>query len=81
MSLVLVMKLVHVLAVFWFIGGMIGRTITQQAAHTSNFETMQTLMRLNDIFEKRRVIPGSMLVFIVGVIAAILGGWSLFGFL
>lgn len=82
MSLTLVLKLVHVLAAFWFVGGIIGRTVTQQtAARSGDVKTVQLLMRLNEIFDKRMVIPGSMLVLIAGIVTAMLGGWSMFGFL
>lgn len=82
MSLTIAFKLFHVLAAFWFVGGIIGRTVTQQAAaRATDVKTVQLLMRLNEIFEKRMVIPGSMLVLLAGIVAAILGGWSMFGFL
>lgn len=82
MSLTVVFKLLHILTAFWFVGGVLGRAIVlRQASRANNPQTVQQLMQLTDIFEKRMVIPGSMAVLIVGIITAILGGWSLFGFL
>jgi Predicted integral membrane protein (DUF2269) len=82
MTLAILFKLVHVFAAFWFIGGILGRTVAlRQAARTTNVKTVEPLVNLAGIFEKSMVIPGSLLVLIAGIVTAVLGGWSLFGFL
>lgn len=82
MSLTITFKLIHVLVAFWFVGGILGRTFTQQAAaRAADVKSVQLLMRLNEFFEKRIVIPGSLLVLLAGIVTAVLGSWSMFGFL
>jgi uncharacterized membrane protein len=76
----LLMKLFHVITAFWFIAGLLGRTITmRQAARTSDVRMLATLVALAGRFENLMVIPGSMAVLGFGLVTAWLQGWPLLG--
>src|SRR5690349_23073221 len=78
----LFMKLLHVLAAFWFIGGVIGRDFAfWQAGRATNVQAVQALLQISDFFERYAVIPVSMVVFLFGLIITLLQRWPLFGFL
>src|SRR5690349_14566534 len=78
----LFMKLLHVLAAFWFIGGVIGRDFAfWQAGRATNVQAVQALLQISDFFERYAVIPVSMAVFLFGLIITLLQKWPLFGFL
>lgn len=78
----LLMKLLHVLAAFWFIGGVIGRDFAfWQAGRATNVQAVQALLQISDFFERYAVIPVSMAVFLFGLIITLLQKWPLFGFL
>src|ERR1043165_1523344 len=82
MSLYVIMKLLHVLAAFWFISGVIGRDLTfWQAGKATNVHAVYSLLQVSDFFERYAVIPISMIVFLFGLIITILQRWPLFGFL
>ncbi len=82
MSLYLIMKLLHVLAAFWFISGVIGWDFTfWQAGKATSVQAVHTLLQVTDFFERYAVIPVSMIVFLFGVIVTLLQRWPLFGFL
>lgn len=82
MNLYTLMKLFHVLAAFWFVGGLIGRDFAfWQAGHAANVQAVQALLHISDFFERYAVIPVSMVVFVFGLIVTFLQKWPLLGFL
>jgi len=82
MNLYSLMKLLHVLAAFWFIGGVIGRDFAfWQAGRATNVQAVQALLQISDFFERYAIIPVSMVVFLFGLIITLLQRWPLFGFL
>jgi uncharacterized membrane protein len=82
MNISLVMKLVHVLTAFWFIGGIVARDVAfWRAARGTNVQAITSLLEMSDFFERSAVIPGGMIVILFGLITAWLQGWPIFGFL
>ncbi len=82
MSLAIVVKLLHILAVIWFISGLLGRWLALgQAAKATRVQTVSDMVKFAGIFERTMVIPGWQAVFLLGLITAWLGGWPLLGFL
>ena len=78
----LFLKLLHILTAFWFITGILGRQLTRaQARKSEDIAAFVTLTTLAGRFESLMVIPGNLVVIIVGVIVALMGGWPIFGFL
>jgi uncharacterized membrane protein len=74
----LFMKFFHILAAFWLIGGVLGRTLTMwQASKTSDVQMVNTLVRLAGYFERWMVIPSSFAVLGFGLITAWLQRWPL----
>jgi hypothetical protein len=62
---------VHVAIAFWFVGGLIGRGVTLSRARSSaDLAEVGLLVGLAGRFERLMVIPGSMAVFIAGLLAA-----------
>ena len=75
-------KLLHILTAFWFITGILGRQLTRaQARKSEDLAAFVTLTALAGRFESLMVIPGNLVVIVVGVIVALMGGWPIFGFL
>jgi Predicted integral membrane protein (DUF2269) len=73
-------KLLHVLVGFWFVGGLIGRTITiGQARRESDIGRVESLMTAAGSFERLAVIPGSAVVLVLGLITMFAQGRSLLG--
>jgi hypothetical protein len=55
------MKFLHVITAFWFIAGLLGRTVTMwQAARIRDVQMVKTLVQLSRYFENWMVIPGSL---------------------
>jgi uncharacterized membrane protein len=82
MNPALAMKLLHVLASFWFIGGVLARDFTfWRAARVPTPQGVQALLQVSDFFEKWAVIRGGFPVLIFGLLTAWLQGWPIFGFL
>ena len=82
MNLYLLMKLLHVLAAFWMISGVVGRGLAfWQARKAKNLQAIHALLQISDFFERYAVIPVSMAVFLFGLILTLMQGWPLFGFL
>ena len=62
---------VHVAIAFWFVGGLIGRGVTLSRARSSaDIAEVGSLVDLAGRFERLMVIPGSMAVFVAGLLAA-----------
>lgn len=74
-----VWKLLHVLAGFWFVAGMIGRNVSiAQARRDEAIGRIDALMTAAGSFERLMVIPGSAAVLVLGLITMLAQGWSLF---
>jgi len=73
-------KVAHAFTGFWFVGGILGRTVTQvRAERTSDIGVVKVLVELIGRFDSLMVIPGSSAVLILGVVAAWIEGVPLFG--
>jgi hypothetical protein len=82
MNLGLFMKLLHILAAFWFISGLVARDFTfWRAAKVSSVEGIQSLLQVSEFFEQWAVIRGAFLVLLFGLLTVWLQHWKLFGFL
>jgi uncharacterized membrane protein len=82
MNLYVFMKLLHVLAAFWFLSGLVGRDFAfWRAGKATSVQAVQALLQISDFFERYAVIPVSMAVFLFGLIVTFMQKWPLFGFL
>src|SRR5512133_366953 len=73
-----VLRLVHILFALAFITGLVGRAVAfRQARSAGPLEATAALMQLSDWFDRRLVIPGSLLVVLSGAAASWLGHWPL----
>jgi uncharacterized membrane protein len=82
MNLYLFMKLLHILASFWLISGVVGRGLTfWQARKAKDVQAVHALLQISDSFERYAVIPVSMAVLLFGLILTWMAKWPLFGFL
>ena len=82
MNLYLFMKLLHVLAAFWMVSGVVGRDLAfWWAGRATNVQAIHALLRASEFFERYAVIPVAGLVFLFGLIITLLQKWPLFGFL
>jgi len=80
MSLAILLELVHVYSVFWFVGGLLGRTVAlSQARRATELRDLETIMRVSSAFEMRMVRPGSMVLLAAGLLTAVLKGWPVLG--
>ena len=82
MNLYVFMKLLHVLAAFWFLSGLVGRDFAfWRAGKATSVQAVQALLQISDFFERYAVIPVSMAVFIFGLVVTLMQKWPLLGFL
>jgi hypothetical protein len=82
MNIYALFKLLHVAVAFWFIAGLIGRQLAlSQAARISDVNVFAGLSDLAGRFDRLMVIPGSQVVFLIGLITGWAGGWPVLGFL
>jgi uncharacterized membrane protein len=82
MNLYLIVKLLHVLASFWLISGVVGRDFTfWRASKATDVRAIQALLQISDFFERYAVIPVSVAVLLFGLIVTWMQKWPLFGFL
>ena len=82
MNLYLLMKLLHVLAAFWMISGVIGRGITfWQAGRVKNVHEVHALLQVSEFFELYAVIPTGAAIMLFGLILTWMQKWPIFGFL
>lgn len=80
MNLYLFMKLLHVLAAFWMISGVVGRGLAfWQAGRATNVHAVHALLQVSEFFERWAVIPVSMLVLLFGLMITWMQKWPLFG--
>jgi predicted integral membrane protein DUF2269 len=72
--------LLHVAVAFWFVAGLLGRNVTMaRARSTNNLSTLVELVGLSGRFERLMVIPGSVGVLVLGLLAAWAEGQPLAG--
>jgi Predicted integral membrane protein (DUF2269) len=72
--------LLHVLVAFWFVAGFLGRNLTLLGARSSaDLAQVTTLTTLAVRFDQLMVIPGSAIVFVLGLLAAWAAGVPLGG--
>jgi len=72
------LRLLHVTVAVAFITGLIGRAVTfGQARSAASLETTAVLMKVSDWFDRRLVVPGSILVLLSGIAMSWLGHWPL----
>lgn len=82
MNLYLIIKLLHVLAAFWFISGVVGRDFAfWRAGKATDVQAAHALLQVSDFFERYAVIPVSVAVLVFGLIVTWMQKWPLFGFL
>jgi uncharacterized membrane protein len=82
MNLYLLMKLLHVLAAFWMVSGVVGRDLAfWWAGRAKDVQAVQALLQASDFFERYAVIPVSMAVLLFGLIVTWMQKWPLFGVL
>lgn len=82
MNWYLIVKFVHVLAVTITIGGMFARQSVRGIAKKS--DDIKTVKLLTDVairIDRAMVIPWSNLIFLAGIVLAIMQKWPIFGFL
>ena len=66
--------LLHVAAAFWFVAGLLGRNVTMARARAAtDIRMLDELLTLSGRFERMMVIPGSIAVVVLGLLAA----WAL----
>ena len=82
MNLYMLMKLLHVLAAFWMISGVVGRGLTfWQASRATDVQSVSALLQISEFFERYAVIPVSLAVLVFGLIVTWMQKWPLLGFL
>ena len=82
MTLYMFMKLLHVLAAFWLISGVVGRGLAfWQAGRSKDVHAVHALLQISEFFERYAVIPISVAVLVFGLIVTWMQKWPLFGFL
>ncbi len=82
MTLAIIMKLLHVLAAFGLVTGIVGRNVTfMRARVATTIDTASALLQLSEFFERRMVIPVSSVVLVFGLVTAWLQQWPILGFL
>ena len=82
MNWYLIVKFLHILAVTIMIGGMFARQLVRGIARKSN--DVKTVNSLTDVairIDRAMVIPWSNLIFLAGIVLAIMQKWPILGFL
>ncbi len=68
MTLAESLQVLHVLAAFWFVAGLIGRgVVIGRASRSDDIATVRHLMDVSGPFERLMVIPGSFAVLVLGI--------------
>jgi hypothetical protein len=81
-SIITLVKVLHALVGIWLVCGLVGRWATLgQAARSGDIRVLRGLLQLSALFEERMVIPGSIVVLLLGLVTTWLQGQPLFGFL
>ena len=74
------LKFLHVLVAFWFIAGLLARNLTMgQASRVSSVHSVEAFTQLAGRLDNLMVIPGSLVVFLLGLVTAWEQGWPLLG--
>jgi uncharacterized membrane protein len=82
MDVTVVIVLLHVLSAGWFVSGLVGRAVTWRYAREATVaSTTVALLRASEYFDRMMVIPGSMVILVLGLLAAWQGGWPVLGFI
>jgi uncharacterized membrane protein len=82
MNWYIVVKLLHIIAVIMFVGGLFARQLVRSyAKKTDDIKIFATLNNAAGRIESILVIPGSAATLVLGVILALIGGFPIFGFL
>lgn len=82
MTVIGTLKFLHVLSGFWFTAGLVGRGVAQlRAERTTDIRLLQLLIELMARFDKLMVIPGSIAVFLLGLLTAWVERLPILGFL
>ena len=82
MNSYLLLKYLHELAAFWFVTGIAGRQLVRHLARCErDVQRFALLTQVAGRFESLMVIPGNLLVIVLGVLLAWCGGWPILGFL
>jgi hypothetical protein len=81
MNWYLLVKYLHILAVAITIGGMFARQLVRGFAKRSDIKTVATLAPVTLRIDRTMVIPWSNLIFLLGIILALMQQWPIFGFL
>ncbi len=82
MNWYLIIKFFHILAVTITIGGMFARQIIRSIARKSDdVKTVATLTHVVTRLDRVMVIPWSNIIFLMGIILAVMQKWPIFGFL
>jgi uncharacterized membrane protein len=80
MTLALLMEVLHVLSVFWFVGGLLGRAVAQaQARRSRDIREVDAFLAIASHFERAIVRPGSLVLLAGGLVTAFLKGWPVLG--
>jgi uncharacterized membrane protein len=76
----MLMKLLHVLAAFWLVSGVVGRGLAfWQAGRAKDVHVVHALLQISEFFERYAVIPVSIAVLVFGLIVTWMLKWPLFG--
>ena len=78
--LALLMIVIHVLAVFWLVAGIVGRDVCYwRAARAGDLVNLKTLVSLAGFFEGASVRPMTLVVLVTGLAAAFMRGYPVVG--
>lgn len=73
-------RLLHVLSAFWLVSGLAARGVVLHKAEQSNdLQMTKEFLNLAGVFERRMVIPGSQVVFLIGIALVFVGGYRFWG--
>ncbi len=82
MSWYILVKFLHIFSAIWFVGGLFARQLVRQVARKADdVRLFASLSQAAGRIESAMVIPGSMAVFVIGIILALIAGYPIFGFL
>jgi len=82
MSLLLVVRFLHIASAFWFIGGVVARQIVRAyAKRTDNVQRFAIMSEAAGRIESTMVIPGNFAVILFGIIYGLMIDAPILGFL
>ena len=82
MSLLLIVRFLHIASAFWFIGGVVARQIVRAyAKRTDNVQRFAIMSEAAGRIESTMVIPGNFAVIVFGVIYGLMIDAPILGFL